>query len=49
MASVSYLGRIQLDEIHTQATKQQHSCYTHTILGRNLDNDVLTLTLMSPL
>jgi len=43
MASVSYVGRIQLVEIRTQATKQQHSCYTHTMLGRNLNNDVFII------
>jgi len=40
MASVNYLGRIQLVENRTQATKkQQHSCYTHTTLGRNSNNE----------
>jgi len=34
MASVNYLGRNQLDEIHTQE---------HTMLGRNLDNDVYNI------
>jgi len=35
MASVNYLGRIQI--------KQQHSCYTHTMFGRNSNNDVFII------
>jgi len=39
MASVSYLGRIQLDEIHTQATNKTTAqlLYSHYV-GKHLDN-----------
>jgi len=35
MASVNYLVRIRLDEIHTQAINKTtaYSCYSHTMLG----------------
>jgi len=41
MASVSYLGRIQLVEIHTQATNKTtpQLLYLHYV-GKHLDNDV---------
>jgi len=41
MASVNYLGRIQLDEIHTQATNKTTAqlLYSHYV-GKHLDNDV---------
>ena len=39
-----YLGRIQLVEIRTQATnKTTAQRYTHTMLGRNLNNDVFII------
>jgi len=41
MASVNCLGRIQLDEIHTQATNKATAqlLYSHYV-GKHLDNDV---------
>ena len=41
MASVNYLGRIQLVEIRTQATNKTTAQLLYfTMLGRNLNNDV---------
>jgi len=41
MTSVNYLGRIQLDAIHTEATNKTTAqlLYSHYV-GKHLDNDV---------